>query len=98
MSNRGTADISTLQCMINESPLSGAERVPAAIRQTFVQVVPSLAVPGLGRLRSGACDLAGRNDMAKWSAVGIRVAGSSATPLFRRQATGSTGYLVAMTI
>ena len=33
--------------MINELPLSGAERVPAAIRQTFVQVVPSLAVPGL---------------------------------------------------
>jgi hypothetical protein len=38
--------------MINESLLSGAERVPAAIRQTFVQVVPSLAVPELRRLRS----------------------------------------------
>jgi hypothetical protein len=38
--------------MISESPLSGAERVPAVISQTFVQVVPSLAVPGLRRLRS----------------------------------------------
>jgi hypothetical protein len=38
--------------MISESPLSGAERVPAVISQTFVQVVPSLAVLGLRRLRS----------------------------------------------